>query len=115
MVGDGGTITDQTPARGAIIPGKPGHPLRRERKSPRPSTGAPRVGQDLGERQQTATNRGAPCGPAPRRQLSSSSTVAVSQSIDAGTMVDPGTVITVQLVDTDIQDYANRHPFGDRR
>ena len=38
---------------------------------------------------------------------SSSSTVAVGQSITAGAMVDRGTVVDVQFIDTDIQDYAN--------
>ena len=36
----------------------------------------------------------------------SDTTIATEQSITAGTMVDPGTVVEVQFMDTAVQDYA---------
>ena len=79
IVGDGDTITDQTPAGGAIIPGKSTVLLY-----------ASAAGLLIRFSGTTGSE--------------SSAIRVLSQSIDEGTEVDAGTVITVQLGDTSVTD-----------
>ena len=93
IVGDGDTITDQTPAGGAIIPGKSTVILYASAAKPTDKCVVPHLlGKTPSEANTAATG-------------SESSAIRVlSQSIDEGTEVDAGTVITVQLGDTSVTD-----------
>ena len=108
-VGEGGVVTDQIPAQGASIPGSSQVVLYLGAEKPTDQVPVPDVSGKTLESAQTAFAKVGlylrPSGSG--GSYSSSSTVAVGQSITAGAMVDPGTVVDVQFIDTDIQDYAN--------
>ena len=105
IVGDGETITDQTPAGGAIIPGKSSVILYvGEEKSTDKCVVPHLIGKTPSEANTTATAAGLLIRFAGTTGSESSSVRVLSQSIDEGTEVDAGTVITVQLGDTSVTD-----------
>ena len=105
IVGDGETITDQTPAGGAIIPGKSSVILYAgEEKSAGKCVVPHLIGKTPSEANTTATAAGLLIRFSGTTGSESSSVRVLSQSIDEGTEVEAGTVITVQLGDTSVTD-----------
>ena len=105
IVGDGETITDQTPAGGAIIPGKSSVILYvGEEKSMDKCVVPHLIGKTPSEANTTATAAGLLIRFSGTTGSESSSVRVLSQSIDEGTEVESGTVITVQLGDTSVTD-----------
>ena len=117
IVGDGETITDQTPAGGAIIPGKSSVILYvGEEKSTDKCVVPHLIGKTPSEANTTATAAGLLIRFSGTTGSESSSVRVLSQSIDEGTEVEAGTVITVQLGDTSVTDtfcaqQSTRFPF----
>lgn len=105
IVGDGDTITDQTPAGGAIIPGKSTVLLYASAAKPTDKCVVPHLlGKTPSEANTAATAAGLLIRFSGTTGSESSSIRVLSQSIDEGTEVDAGTVITVQLGDTSVTD-----------
>ena len=105
IVGDGDTITDQTPAGGAIIPGKSTVILYASAAKPTGKCVVPHLlGKTPSEANTTATAAGLLIRFSGTTGSESSAIRVLSQSIDEGTEVDAGTVITVQLGDTSVTD-----------
>ena len=105
IVGDGETITDQTPAGGAIIPGKSSVILYvGEEKSTDKCVVPHLIGKTPSEANTTDTAAGLLIRFSGTTGSESSSVRVLSQSIDEGTEVEAGTVITVQLGDTSVTD-----------
>ena len=105
IMGDGETITDQTPAGGAIIPGKSSVILYvGEEKSTDKCVVPHLIGKTPSEANTTATAAGLLIRFSGTTGSESSSVRVLSQSIDEGTEVEAGTVITVQLGDTSVTD-----------
>ena len=105
IVGDGATVTDQTPAGGAIIPGKSTVILYASAAKPTDKCVVPHLlGKTPSEANTAATAAGLLIRFSGTTGSESSSIRVLSQSIDEGTEVDAGTVITVQLGDTSVTD-----------
>ena len=105
IVGDGEAITDQTPAGGAIIPGKSSVILYvGEEKSTDKCVVPHLIGKTPSEANTTATAAGLLIRFSGTTGSESSSVRVLGQSIDEGTEVEAGTVITVQLGDTSVTD-----------
>ena len=105
IVGDGSTITDQTPAGGAIIPGKSSVILYANAEKPTDKCVVPHlIGKTPSEANTSATAAGLLIRFSGTTGSESSSIRVLRQSIDEGTEVDAGTVITVQLGDTSVTD-----------
>ena len=105
IVGEGDTITDQTPAGGAIIPGKSTVILYASAAKPTDKCVVPHLlGKTPSEANTAATAAGLLIRFSGTTGSESSSIRVLSQSIDEGTEVDAGTVITVQLGDTSVTD-----------
>lgn len=105
IVGDGDAITDQTPAGGAIIPGKSTVLLYASAAKPTDKCVVPHLlGKTPSEANTAATAAGLLIRFSGTTGSESSSIRVLSQSIDEGTEVDAGTVITVQLGDTSVTD-----------
>ena len=103
--GDGDTITDQTPAGGAIIPGKSVVILyANEKKSTDKCVVPTLLGRTPSEANTVAVNAGLLIRFSGTTGSESSSIRVLSQNLEAGTEVDAGTVITVQLGDTSVTD-----------
>ena len=104
IVGDGDTITDQT-AGGAIIPGKSTVILYASAAKPTDKCVVPHLlGKTPSEANTAATAAGLLIRFSGTTGSESSAIRVLSQSIDEGTKVDAGTVITVQLGDTSVTD-----------
>ena len=105
IVGDGDTITDQTPAGGAIIPGKSTVILYASAAKPTDKCVVPHLlGKTPSEANTAATAAGLLIRFSGTTGSESSAIRVLSQSIGEGTEVDAGTVITVQLGDTSVTD-----------
>ena len=103
--GVGDTITDQTPAGGAIIPGKSVVILyANEKKSTDKCVVPTLLGRTPSEANTVAVNAGLLIRFSGTTGSESSSIRVLSQNLEAGTEVDAGTVITVQLGDTSVTD-----------
>ncbi len=105
IVGDGDTITGQTPAGGAIIPGKSVVILYAGEDKPTDKCVVPRlIGKTPSEANTSATAAGLLIRFSGATGSESSSVRVLSQSVEEGTEVEAGTVITVQLGDTSVTD-----------
>lgn len=105
VVGSGGTITDQTPAGGAVIPGKSTVILYAGAEKPNTMYTVPQlVGKTAVEANVAATNAGLLVRFSGATQTTSGNIRVLSQSLEAGQQVPAGTVITVQLGDTNMSD-----------
>lgn len=105
VVGTGNTITDQTPAGGAVIPGKSTVILYAEAEKPNTMYTVPQlVGKTAAEANVAATNAGLLVRFSGATQTTSGNIRVLSQSLEAGQQVPAGTVITVQLGDTNMSD-----------
>ena len=105
VVGTGNTITDQTPAGGAVIPGKSTVILYAGAEKPNTMYTVPQlVGKTAAEANVAATNTGLLVRFSGATQTTSGNIRVLSQSLEAGQQVPAGTVITVQLGDTNMSD-----------
>ena len=103
--GDGATVTDQTPAGGAIIPGKSAVILYAGTDKSTAKCKVPHlIGKTPSEANTAAPGAGLFIRFSGTTGSESSSVRVLSQSIEEGTEVDAGTVITVQLGDTSVTD-----------
>ena len=103
--GDGATVTDQTPAGGAIIPGKSAVILYAGADKSTAKCKVPHlIGKTPSEANTAATGAGLFIRFSGTTGSESSAVRVLSQSIEAGTEVEAGTVITVQLGDTSVTD-----------
>lgn len=105
VVGSGGTVTDQTPAGGAVIPGKSTVILYAGAEKPNTMYTVPQlVGKTAAEANVAATNAGLLVRFSGATQTTSGNIRVLSQSLEAGQQVPAGTVITVQLGDANMTD-----------
>lgn len=104
-VGDGDTVTDQTPAGGAIVPGNASIILYlRQEKPDTPCTVPNVVGKSASEANKAITNAGLIMKVTGTTTASSGNVYAITQSLPAGTEVAAGTVVTVQFGDNSVLD-----------
>ena len=105
VVGDGDKITDQTPLGGAIIPGKSTVVLYAGEKKPDTKCTVPDlIGKTPSEANTAIANAGLLLRFSGTTDSNSGSIRVISQSEKAGSKVEAGTVITVQLSDTSVKD-----------
>ena len=104
-VGDGDTVTDQTPAGGAIVPGNASIILYLGQEKPdTPCTVPNVVGTSASEANKAITNAGLIMKVTGTTTASSGNVYAITQSLPAGTEVAAGTVVTVQFGDNSVLD-----------
>ena len=104
-VGDGDTVTDQTPAGGAIVPGNASIILYLGEEKPDTLCTVPSVvGKSASEANKAITNAGLIMKVTGTTTASSGNVYAISQSIAAGTEVEAGTVVTVRFGDNSVLD-----------
>ena len=99
-------VTDQLPSQGASIPGGSQAVLYLGEEKPAEQVEVPALTRmTLSAAEQALAERNLYLRPSGATSYSDT-TISVSQSTDPGTLVDPGTVVEVQFMDTSIQDYA---------
>lgn len=104
-VGDGDTVTDQTLAGGAIVPGNASIILYLGQEKPdTPCTVPNVVGKSASEANKAITNAGLIMKVTGTTTASSGNVYAITQSLPAGTEVAAGTVVTVQFGDNSVLD-----------
>ena len=104
-VGAGDTVTDQTPAGGAIVPGNASIILYLGQEKPdTPCTVPNVVGKSASEANKAITNAGLIMKVTGTTTASSGNVYAITQSLPAGTEVAAGTVVTVQFGDNSVLD-----------
>ena len=105
IVGDGDTITDQAPAGGAIIPGNATVILYAGAEKATELCTVPNLlGRTASEANSLASNAGLILRFTGATNSASGSIVVLNQDAEAGAQVEPGTVISVQLGDTSLND-----------
>lgn len=104
-VGSGDTVTDQTPAGGAIVPNSAEIILYLGAEKSGEKCIVPNVvGDSAATANQKIVNAGLIMGISGATNASSSTVRAISQSIAAGTEVEAGTVVRVQFSDSSVRD-----------
>ena len=104
-MGDGATVTDQTPVGGSIIPGNATVILYMGAEKPTDKKTVPDVVGKTAEQANAAlTNAGLIMKVTGAATSSSGNVFAISQSVAAGSEVAAGTVVTVQLGDNSVLD-----------
>ena len=104
-VGSGDTVTDQTPAGGAIVPNSAEIILYLGAEKSTDKCIVPNVvGDSAATANQKIVNAGLIMGVSGATNASSSSVRAISQSVDPGTEVAAGTVVRVQFSDSSVRD-----------
>ena len=104
-VGSGDTVTDQTPAGGAIVPNSAEIILYLGAEKSGEKCVVPNVvGDSAATANQKIVNAGLIMGVSGATNASSSTVRAISQSIAAGTEVEAGTVVRVQFSDSSVRD-----------
>lgn len=104
-VGSGDTVTDQTPAGGAIVPNSAEIILYLGAEKSGEKCIVPNVvGDSAATANQKVVNAGLIMGVSGATNASSSTVRAISQSIAAGTEVEAGTVVRVQFSDSSVRD-----------
>lgn len=106
VVGSGGTVTDQTPRAGIAVPSGSAVVLYMGEDKPGTKVTVPDV---LGRTYNSAKSQLEDHGLYMKASLQGNTNkiVVFSQSIEAGTEVEPGTVVEVRFMDKAVQDYAN--------
>lgn len=105
IVGDGDTVTNQTPVGGTVIPGKSTVAVYAGTKKPKtPSIVPALVGKTPAEANVAATNAGLILRFTGTTASSSDTIRVLGQSEEVGAKVSAGTVIEVQLGDTSVTD-----------
>ena len=113
VVGDGAAVTDQLPAQGVSIPGKSEVVLYLGAEKPTGQVAVPDLTRMTAETaEQALEDLGLYLRPIGVTDYSDT-TIATEQSIAAGTLVDPGTVVEVHFMDTAVQDYAANGNISD--
>ena len=110
-VGEGDVVTGQIPAAGASIPGNSQVVLYLGYEEvPTDQVEVPNVvGMSPEEVQSALSNAGLYMRASGAVEYYESSNKALTQSYDAGAMVDRGTVVDVRFVDSSIKDYADQN------
>ena len=104
-VGNGDTVTDQTPAGGAIVPNNATIVLYLGEEKPDTLCTVPNVvGKTASEANRILTNAGLIMKVAGATSSSSGNVYAISQSQAAGTQLAAGEVVTVQFGDSSVLD-----------
>lgn len=104
-VGSGDTVTDQTPAGGAIVPNSAEIILYLGAEKSGEKCIVPNVvGDSAATANQKIVNAGLIMGVSGATNASSSTVRTISQSIAAGTEVEAGTVVRVQFSDSSVRD-----------
>ena len=104
-VGSGDTVTDQTPAGGAIVPNSAEIILYLGAEKSGEKCIVPNVvGDSAATANQKIVNAGLIMGVSGATNASSSTVRAISQSIAAGTEAEAGTVVRVQFSDSSVRD-----------
>ena len=104
-VGDGDTVTDQTPAGGAIVPGNATIILYLGQEKPDDPCTVPNVvGMTASAANKALTNAGLIMKVTGTTNASSGNVYAITQSVAGGTEVEAGTVVTVQFGDNSVLD-----------
>ena len=104
-VGNGETVTDQTPAGGAIVPNNATIVLYLGEEKPDTLCTVPNVvGKTASEANRMLTNAGLIMKVAGATSSSSGNVYAISQSQAAGTQLAAGEVVTVQFGDSSVLD-----------
>ncbi len=112
IVGDGAVVTDQLPAQGTSIPSKSQVVLYLGAEKPTEQVAVPNVvGKTPAAAEQALSKLGLYMR-ASGVTTYADTTVSTSQSVAEGTMVDPGTVVEVHFMDTQVQDYAANGNIG---
>ena len=105
LIGSGSVITDQTPAGGAIIPGKSTVVLYAGSEKPDGLCTVPNlIGRTPSEANTVITNSGLLLRFTGTTSAESGSIRVLNQSIEPSTQVEAGTVVTVQLGDISVTD-----------
>lgn len=105
MVGGGETVTDQTPAGGAIVPNNASIVLYLGEEKPDTLSTVPDVsGRTAAEANRLLTNAGLIIRITGATSASSGNVTAISQSVAAGSEVKAGSVVTVQFGDSSVRD-----------
>ena len=105
VIGDGTTVTDQTPVGGAIVPGKSVIVLYAGTEKPNELCTVPNlIGRTPSEANTVVANSGLLIRFSGTTSSESGSIRVLSQSIEPSSKVDAGTVITVQLGDISVTD-----------
>ena len=104
-VGSGDTVTDQTPAGGAIVPGNASIVLYLGTEKPDTPVKVPNVvGRTAAEANRMLTNAGLIMKVSGTTSTSSGNVKALSQNLKEGAEVPAGTVVTVQFGDSSVLD-----------
>ncbi|HJB32314.1 penicillin-binding transpeptidase domain-containing protein [uncultured Oscillibacter sp.] len=104
-VGNGDTVTDQTPAGGAIVPGNATIILYLGQEKPDDPCTVPNVvGMTASAANKALTNAGLIMKVTGTTNASSGNVYAITQSVAGGTEVEAGTVVTVQFGDNSVLD-----------
>ena len=104
-VGSGDTVTDQTPAGGAIVPGNASIVLYLGAEKPDTPVKVPNVvGRTAAEANRMLTNAGLIMKVSGTTSTSSGNVKALSQDLKEGAEVPAGTVVTVQFGDSSVLD-----------
>ena len=104
-VGDGATVTDQTPAGGAIVPNNASIILYLGAEKPDTPCTVPNVaGKSASEANKALTNAELIMRASGATTSSSGNVHAITQDVSAGTQVPAGTVVTVQFGDNSLLD-----------
>ena len=104
-VGSGDTVTDQTPAGGAIVPNSAEIILYLGAEKSTEKCIVPNVvGDSAATANQKIVNAGLIMGVSGATNAGSSTVRAISQSVDPGTEVEAGTVVRVQFSDSSVRD-----------
>ena len=104
-VGNGATVTDQTPAGGAIVPNNASIVLYLEAEKPTDLCVVPNVvGMTAAQANQAITNAGLIMKVTGTIVASSGNVHAISQNVAEGTELPAGAVVTVQMGDRSVTD-----------
>lgn len=104
-VGDGATVTDQTPVGGSIVPNNASILLYLGKEKPDTPCTVPKVvGMTASAANQAVTNAGLIMKVTGATSSSSGNVYAISQSLDPGKEVKAGTVVTVRFGDSSVLD-----------
>ena len=104
-MGSGDTVTDQTPAGGAIVPNNATIVLYLGTEKPDSLCTVPNVvGQTAAAANRMLTDAGLILKVSGTTSTSSGNVKALSQNLEAGTEVEAGTVVTVQFGDSSVLD-----------
>ena len=105
IVGDGQTVTDQTPAGGAIVPNNAGIILYFGAEKSTDKCIVPNVvGDSASAANQKLVSAGLIMSISGATDRSSASVRAISQSVEPGAEVEAGTVVRVQFSDSSVRD-----------